>query len=97
MVDWRKDLKTETISVADAIQQLLNNSIGTSDEIHRIIGLISDLTSIIDRQNDRISQLTDIIYDLVPEYEVIETMATDEAEKREILSRYMNRNENYDQ
>lgn len=97
MVDWRKDLKAETISVADAIQQLMNDSIDTSDEIHRIIGLISDLTSIIDRQNDRISQLTDIIYDLAPEYEVIETMAADEAEKREILSRYMNRNENYDQ
>lgn len=56
---------------------------------------INKLAEIILTQQERIAELERVVYDLAPEFEIIETMADSEEERRELLDSYLNLNKNY--
>lgn len=45
---------------------------------------------IIEHQNERISMLSDIVYKLAPDIEIIETMAENPEEEADMIAKYMN-------
>lgn len=52
--------------------------------------ILDGLSRIIGQQEERISDLSRIVYELAPEYEVIETMAETEEERAAMVEAYMN-------
>lgn len=93
----RFDRMTLSEQLTELLRDLTEEGKGQTETISRIISLISGIAEIIENQDERISQLSEVVYALAPEYEVIETMSADEEEKTELLARYMNRNENYNE
>lgn len=49
----------------------------------------------LNRQEERIEMLMDIIHELAPEYEIIETAAETDEERQEKVNKYMNHNMDY--
>lgn len=66
-----------------------------TEKIEELKGICSSLVEIISGQQKRINWLFDIIHDLAPEYDIIETMAANEKEKQRLIRAYMNQNNNY--
>lgn len=60
-----------------------------------ILAIVERMAQIITAQDERISALTDTVYAIAPELEIIETMAEDDAERTELIERYMNHNHDY--
>ncbi len=79
MVDWRIRFETMT----------------TQEALSRTLAVVEQMAKHITRQEERISALTKVVYELAPEYEIIETMADSEEERRDLLARYMNHNDSY--
>lgn len=57
--------------------------------------LKQSVTEILKDNCDRLDSLYDRIYDLLPELEVIETMADNPEEEAELLNKYLNLNNDY--
>lgn len=56
---------------------------------------LNALIETVKAQQERIAELERVVYDLAPEFEIIETMADSEKERRELLDSYLNLNKNY--
>jgi hypothetical protein len=56
---------------------------------------LNALIETVKAQQERITELERVVYDLAPEFEIIETMADSEEERRELLDSYLNLNNNY--
>ena len=66
-----------------------------SEVLQRTLALLAWMQKRMEAQEERISALTEVVYELAPEYEIIETMADSEEERRDLLARYMNHNDSY--
>jgi len=53
---------------------------------------ISELLKMVKFQREQIERLTDTVYKIAPELDVIETVAETPEEEAELIDRYMNRN-----
>lgn len=73
--------------------------LSTSEKLLRYIRNVENtrekIVEIVSDQQKTIEKLMDLLYEIAPEYEIIETLADSEEERKELLSRYMNLNENY--
>lgn len=81
MVDWRVRFSNDEASQSEILQ--------------RAIAILTMMQKHMEAQEERISALTEVVYELAPEYEIIETMADSEEERRDLLARYMNHNDSY--
>ena len=81
MVDWRVKFKPEELTTEGALK--------------RTLAVVEQMARHMDRQDERISALTDVVYELAPEYEIIDAMAESPEERQEMLGRYMNHNFDY--
>lgn len=57
--------------------------------------VIDKILDILVSQRESISDIRQEIYELAPEKPLIDTMAEDEAERQQLLAKYLNRNEHY--
>ena len=74
----------------------INNTANTLKDLRaEIKELKQTTTEVLGDNRDRIDTLYDRIYDLLPELEVIETMADNPEEEAELLNKYLNLNNDY--
>lgn len=88
---------TASQAVCASLVDLASGQYSSSKLITESIKQIAVLFSIIERQEERIAELSRIVYELAPEYEVIETMSNSDEERRCLVNRYMNHCEDYEQ
>ena len=60
-----------------------------------IMYLKESVTKILANNCDRVDALYDKVYKILPELEIIETMADNPEEEAELVSKYLNLNEDY--
>ena len=86
-----------TPDTADILEKmdLWKHSLETDQTLSNVIENQKQLIEIITDQEERISYLNKIIYDLFPEIEIIETAADNDEERKLWTQRYLNLNENY--
>lgn len=63
--------------------------------IFRLAEDVERLIDIIEQQEQRIGQLEDTIFTIAPELDVIEAIARNEEERQRLVSRYLNRREDF--
>ncbi len=80
----------------------LNKDFGKEKKIDELIQLLKEsvenvhrLTDIAKLEHERVNDLYHSLYLMFPESDVIETIAEDDAEAKEIYKRYIGTNENY--
>lgn len=61
-----------------------------TDEKGRVLGIIEGLTHAIDAQGERIDMLSNILYEIAPEWQLIAAMSNSDEERQNMVSRYMN-------
>lgn len=81
MVDWRVDFSMDDDPQSEVLQ--------------RTLATLVMMQKFMEAQEERISALTDTVYELAPEYEIIETMTDSTEERMELLGKYMNHNNDY--
>ena len=79
-------------SAADLIGEFAGGIVSTNEATS---DALSKIIEVLTQQEERIEMLTNIIYELAPEYEIIETAADTDEERREMVNRYMNHNNDY--
>jgi hypothetical protein len=76
------------VSTMERIDFVETDIFELQNTVHKQMMIISDLM-------ERVKALQDSLYDIAPELEIIDTMADSEEERKELISRYINRNEEY--
>lgn len=63
-----------------------------SEAVNANTEFISELLKMVKFQREQIERLTDTVYKIAPELDIIETMAETPEEEAELIDRYMNHN-----
>lgn len=87
---------TETRALMDAVRSISINSEligGTVELMHSNLASMESVIELIGQLKEHIETLYKIIYELAPDYEIIETMAESDEERRALCDAYMNHGE----
>ena len=92
------------MSIEDRIIELEADQICTGVNVAEIMRMVSNLVSIVKRQQEQIAVLKEYITgmrntidNMLPDLDLIETFAEDEGERAEYIRRYMNLNDNWEE
>ena len=74
---------------ASPTEKILNGITETANAHTKLIG---KLLGMIEVQHEKIERLTDVVYKIAPDLDLIETLAETPEEETELIDRYMNHN-----
>ena len=90
-----KDFQTRRFERLDAAERINENFEFLAEQNEVTIETLSTILDVLKHQEERIEMLIDIIHELAPEYEIIETAAETDEERQEMVNKYMNHNMDY--
>lgn len=81
---------TKTATTEKVLSDMAGVIGGLTDQLKEVVDLQKQLLSHIQYQDDKIKMLEGLVTDLAPDLDIIEMIAEDEDEKREMITRYLN-------